>query len=110
MRCIECDDGGKMPLDAKLSVGIAWCPTCTACIRYDVAVETLKTWPQTPDVIRVLESAAQNRDAILRASSTKLHEAVELVIATFEKDEAQGYRSKDRQFAISILSAALSRS
>lgn len=49
-----------MPPDAKLSVGIAWCPTCTACIRYAVAVEALKTWPQTPDVIRVLESARAN--------------------------------------------------
>src|SRR2546428_410985 len=28
MRCAHCDDGRKMPPDAKLSVGIAWCPEC----------------------------------------------------------------------------------
>lgn len=61
MRCTECEDGGKMPPNAKLSVGIVWCPKCTACIKYSVAVEALKTWPQTPDVIRVLESAAVQR-------------------------------------------------
>jgi hypothetical protein len=40
----------------------------------------------------------------------RLREAAKLVVATFEKDEAQGFRSRDRQFAISILRAALSRS
>jgi hypothetical protein len=42
MRCTECEDGGKMPLNAKLSVGIVWCPKCTACIKYSVAFETAR--------------------------------------------------------------------
>jgi hypothetical protein len=33
--------------------------------------------------------------------------AVETVLETFRKDEAQGYRSRDRQYAISILGKAL---
>lgn len=36
-----------------------------------------------------------------------LEDAVRYVIDTFRRDEEQGYRSKDRQFAISILSKAL---
>jgi hypothetical protein len=33
---------------------------------------------------------------------------METVLNTFKRDEAQGYRSRDRQFAIEILSKALS--
>lgn len=36
--------------------------------------------------------------------------AVKTVLETFEKDEAQGFRSRDRQYAITILRAALPRS
>ncbi len=33
----------------------------------------------------------------------RLEQAVETVVSTFERDEAQGYRSRDRQFAIDLL-------
>ncbi len=45
---------------------------------------------------------AQQTDGVLVAAK--------LVLDTFEKDEAQGFRSRDRQFAIDILNRALSRS
>jgi hypothetical protein len=41
--------------------------------------------------------------AELKADRDKLLAAIIHVCETFEKDEAQGYRSKDRQFAIAIL-------
>jgi len=37
----------------------------------------------------------------------RLRKAIEFVLDTFEKSEAHGYRSRDRQFAISILRKAL---
>lgn len=36
-----------------------------------------------------------------------LREAAELVISTFEADEKQGYRSRDREFAIAVLRKGL---
>lgn len=36
MTCLNCDYGRKMPLDAKLSLGIYWCPQCTSCIRREL--------------------------------------------------------------------------
>lgn len=36
-----------------------------------------------------------------------LRDAAQTVFDTFSRDEAQGFRSKDRQFAIEILGAAL---
>ncbi len=42
-------------------------------------------------------------------SAAELEQAVAAVVETFERDEAQGYRSRDRQFAISILRMALDR-
>lgn len=39
----------------------------------------------------------------------ELEAAMRLVIARFEQDEAQGYRSRDRQFAIDILCKAMKR-
>lgn len=38
-----------------------------------------------------------------RAESARLRAKINTVLETFERDEAQGYHSKDRQFAISIL-------
>lgn len=44
------------------------------------------------------------------ARRLNLAAAAEIVLATFEKDEEQGFRSKDRQYAISLLRHALPRS
>lgn len=48
-------------------------------------------------------SCQQKADEISR-----LRRALEHVVETFKRDEAQGYRSRDRQFAIEILEGALS--
>lgn len=45
----------------------------------------------------------------LHVEAERLHDAVDHVLRVFEKDEAQGYRSKDRQFAIEILRKAQPR-
>lgn len=39
--------------------------------------------------------------------AARLRAAVDLVLATFKKDEQDGYRSRDRQFAIAILDKAI---
>lgn len=53
-----------------------------------------------------LEAQAQQAEA--RATPREgLLGAARRVVDTFTRDEAQGYRSKDRQFAIEVLSAAL---
>lgn len=44
--------------------------------------------------------------ALLAAQQDGVREAAQHVLDTFRKDEAQGYRSKDRQFAIAILGKA----
>lgn len=44
------------------------------------------------------------------ASVERVVAAAETVLKTFETDEAQGFRSRDRQYAITILRAALSPS
>ncbi len=46
----------------------------------------------------------------LRAAATRieqLEQAIEYVASTFERSEAQGYRSRDRQFAIELLRRVL---
>lgn len=37
----------------------------------------------------------------------RLYDFAKTVLDTFEKDEAQGYRSRDRQFAIDLLRPAI---
>lgn len=49
----------------------------------------------------LLESAAEIERLL------KIERAATVVVETFEKDEAQGYRSKDRQFAIAVLRVAM---
>lgn len=44
------------------------------------------------------------------ASLSVLRGTLEKVLTTFQRDEAQGYHSRDRQFAIAILSTALAAS
>lgn len=61
--------------------------------------------PLTADEQRILgemvEDQRRRRDA-----RRAVIEAARHVLDTFRKDEAQGYRSKDRQFAIAILGKA----
>lgn len=60
-------------------------------------------------VDRLASEHAATLDLAERHMNEKLAlmKAVLHVIETFERDEAQGFRSKDRQFAISILRSAL---
>jgi regulator of replication initiation timing len=44
----------------------------------------------------------------LEAEIERLREWIGFVVEKFEKDEAQGYHTKDRQFALAILRKALS--
>lgn len=53
-----------------------------------------------------LEHEAHRDYQALEANLGRLSGAINTVLSTFEKDEAQGYRSKDRQFAIDILRKA----
>lgn len=56
------------------------------------------------------ELAYQKANAILALidqNSFSVRWAAQTVLETFSKDEAQGYRSRDRQYAISILKKAL---
>jgi hypothetical protein len=39
--------------------------------------------------------------------ATTLNDAAKTILETFEKDDAQGFRSRDRQLAIALLSKAL---
>lgn len=57
------------------------------------------TWDNRPGINAAMEK--------LQAESARLRAAVAFVVETFEKDEARGYHTKDRQFAISILRKAL---
>ncbi|WP_316176284.1 hypothetical protein [Bradyrhizobium sp. SZCCHNRI1073] len=51
--------------------------------------------------------ATASETAALNERIAKLETAIEVVVSTFEKDEAQGFRSRDRQFAIDILKMAM---
>ncbi len=52
------------------------------------------------DLIATLDAAPQASEAVL--------EAIQFVLKNFKASEAQGYHTRDRQFAISILEQALS--
>lgn len=54
-----------------------------------------------------MESEAHRDYQSLEAEIGRLSSAIRRVVDTFEKDEAQGYRSRDRQFAIDVLKAAI---
>jgi len=57
-------------------------------------------------------SGCRNRISLIDAGLEmgKMRKAIERVVTTFEKDEAQGFRSRDRQFAIEILRSVLPQS
>ena len=65
------------------------------------------------DIVERLRGSCVGTPAKIEWPHRLLHEAadeieqlgfkIKTVLETFERDEAQGYRSKDRQFAISIL-------
>jgi hypothetical protein len=57
--------------------------------------------------LRTAIADADARVQALRAELEQLQQAVKAVVETFSRDEAQGFRSRDRQFAIEILGAAL---
>jgi len=57
-------------------------------------------------VKQVAISEADNSN-VLESRLAALTAAVQQIQTTFQRDEDQGYRSKDRQFAIAILSQAL---
>jgi hypothetical protein len=73
------------------------------------------TWsePYLSDLVKLLRDAAAEVDRLRAASSpapldeSPLRKMVEYVLQRFEKDEADGYRSKDRQFAIDVLRKGL---
>ena len=56
-----------------------------------------------------MESESHRDYQSLEAENGRLSSAIRKVVDTFEKDEAQGYRSRDRKFAIEILKAALNQ-
>ncbi|WP_128827838.1 hypothetical protein [Achromobacter mucicolens] len=58
-----------------------------------------KAMRSQPDKVVVLSRTVRRDDVLL--------EAVQFILKTFKADEAQGFRSRDRQFAISILEEAL---
>jgi hypothetical protein len=63
------------------------------------------SWIKASDVeahLRAVEAAHQQEIAQLNA-------AISCVVETFKRDEAQGYRSRDRQFAIEVLEFAEAR-
>ena len=55
-----------------------------------------------------LEHESHGDYQALEATLGRLSGAINTVLSTFEKDEAQGFRSRDRQFAIDILRKAIS--
>ena len=54
-----------------------------------------------------LEHESHRDYQALEADLGRLSGAINTVLSTFEKDESQGYRSRDRQFAIDILRKAV---
>lgn len=72
---------------------------CTICGAHGKAKPDLKH-----DGLCALSSTA-GRDLLARMERMKA--AVETVIGKFKQDQAQGYRSKDRTYAIEVLGAAL---
>jgi hypothetical protein len=59
----------------------------------------------TPE--RTVSEAEAEANARLIARAPELLEALKLIRDTFNRDEEQGYRSRDRQFAIEICDAAI---
>lgn len=68
---------------------------------------------EAADIIARHKEIAQGVGGDVRLSSAtatlieRLLEATSRVLSTFEKDEAQGFHSRDRQFAIAILRKAI---
>lgn len=63
--------------------------------------------PESTDVYLKGYAAGLN-DGTVRTAAAPLRDAVQYVVDKFKQDEAQGYHTKDRQFAIEILDKALS--
>lgn len=54
-----------------------------------------------------VETALRMQADVGDPSYERLREAIETVASTFENDQEQGFRTKDKEFAITILRAAL---
>jgi hypothetical protein len=64
------------------------------------------TWQHVIDEeIGVWRERAEKAEAEIE----RLRETIKVVVETFERDEAQGYRSRDRRYAIDILRMVLPR-
>jgi hypothetical protein len=88
-------------------------PVMSAAERANEVATELTGPPMSPSVIAAFADAirAAESDACkeLAKEIERLREAIKVVVETFEKDEAQGYRSRDRRYAIDILRTVLPR-
>jgi hypothetical protein len=103
-------DKPTKPFDAKLAL------VCADALRYHADHLRLPAGVDLRLVMcaELLESAAGHssldglrRSTDLQADYDVLRQAVRFVLDKFKEDEADGYRSMDRQFAIEILQKAL---
>ena len=65
-------------------------------------------WKMEHDAERGLRQEFSARAYAAEAKVRRLREGIAAVVDTFARDEAQGYRSKDRQFAIEVLRPLIS--
>jgi len=101
-----------LPAEAEMVAAALWRADVSPVTPQRVAKE------RTPEAFKAAPLELRSRwlrlaNAALTAApkateAPGLREAAQCVLDTFSKDEAQGYRSKDRQFAISVLGSALS--
>lgn len=68
----------------------------------DQYVMTMSFGPYISEAIVAIEAFVEKNDRL-----NVLVKFATLILQTFEQDEAQGYRSKARQYAISLLRPAL---
>lgn len=97
---------------------LADCPFCggkaAMSILEDEPGEILGAWVACRCGVEIhkrrteAEAAKAWNTRAIPAPDARVREAAEYVLANFKKSEADGYRSRDRQFAIAILDKALS--
>jgi hypothetical protein len=76
-------------------------------MSYPDTLARLESQVSQLEQLRVEEARERDR---LRSEGNRLRKAIETVLTTFEKDEEQGYHSRDRKYAITILRQAHPRS
>jgi hypothetical protein len=74
-------------------------------------IQRSRVKPTDGQIAHALGVLDQLRQHLRQAEADRaaLQTAAETILTTFTNDEAQGYRSRDRQFAIELLSAVLAR-